>query len=326
MQHGMMKEQNRINNYFVISIVFLVAGILSSSCSRQQQMDALPNGAEAISLLGDTLRTPQIDSADFDSLNNRLIKAVMDYRVDPEETESIIWLGRRTAYIGEYREALRIFTEGVYKQPEDPQLYRHRGHRYITLRKFDLALADFKSAEDQMRNVPDQVEPDGLPNEAGIPTSTLKSNVWYHQGLAHYLKGDFASAAESYRKAESLELSDDMRIAFLYWHYMALKRDGNDMEAGALLQDVNSEIELLENDAYLNLLLVFKGVFEPDHLLETGADALQNATLAYGIGNWHYVNGRAERAYEIWQNLYDPEISQWPSFGFIAAEAELARM
>ena len=177
-----MKEQNRINNYFVITVVFLVAGILSSSCSRQQQMDALPNGAEAISLLGDTLRTPQIDSADFDSLNNRLIKAVMDYRVDPEETESIIWLGRRTAYIGEYREALRIFTEGVYKQPEDPRLYRHRGHRYITLRKFDLALDDFKSAEDLMRSLPDLVEPDGLPNEAGIPTSTLKSNVFIIRG------------------------------------------------------------------------------------------------------------------------------------------------
>lgn len=321
-----MKKQKRINNYLAIPAIILLIGILSSSCSQQQQMDALPNGAEAISLLGDTLHTPQIEPVNFDSLNSALINAVMDYRIDPEKTESIIWLGRRTAYIGEYREALRIFTEGVYKHPEDPRMYRHRGHRYITLRKFDLALADFKSAEDLMRNLPDQIEPDGLPNEAGIPTSTLKSNVFYHQGLAHYLKGDFTSAAESYRKAEALELTDDMKIAFLYWHYMALKRDGNDMEAGELLQNVNSEIELLENDAYLNLLLVFKGVFEPDHLLETSVDALQNATLAYGIGNWHYMNGRTERAYDIWQNLYDPESSQWPAFGFIAAEAELARM
>ena len=326
MQHGIMKEQNRIYSYLAIPAIFLLVGILSSSCSQQQQMDPLPKGAEAISLLGDTLSTPEIDPANFDSLNNGLIRAVMDYRIDPEEISSIIWLGRRTAYIGEYREALRIFTEGVYKHPEDPRMYRHRGHRYITLRKFELALADFKNAEEQMQNLSDQVEPDGLPNEAGIPTSTLKSNVWYHQGLAHYLKGDFTSAAESYRKAEDLDLTDDMKIAFLYWQYMALKRDGNDMKAGELLQNVNSDIELLENDAYLNLLLVFKGVFEPDHLLETGADALQNATLAYGIGNWHYMNGRTERAYDIWQNLYDPKSSQWPAFGFIAAEAELARM
>jgi tetratricopeptide (TPR) repeat protein len=276
-----MKEQNLFKNRLTIPFIFLILGMMIISCGRQQQIDPLPKGAEAISLLGDTLSTPEPDPADFDSLNSNLIRAVMDYRVDPEEMESIIWLGRRTAYIGEYREALRIFTEGVYKAPEDPRMYRHRGHRYITLRKFDLALEDFKSAEDLMRSLPDQVEPDGLPNEAGIPTSTLKSNVYYHQGLAHYLKGDFSSAAESYRKAEDLDLTDDMKIAFLYWHYMALKRDGHDMEAGTLLQSVNSEIELLENDAYLNLLLVFKGVFEPDHLLESGADALQNATLAY---------------------------------------------
>jgi tetratricopeptide (TPR) repeat protein len=320
-----MKEPYQIKKSLTIPFIFFMTGVFIMSCGRQQKIDPLPKGAEAISLLGDTLSTPEIDPANFDSLNNGLIRAVMDYRIDPEEMESIIWLGRRTAYIGEYREALRIFTEGVYKAPEDPRMYRHRGHRYITLRKFDLALEDFKSAEDLMRSLPDQVEPDGLPNEAGIPTSTLKSNVFYHQGLAHYLKGDFTSAAGSYRKAEALELTDDMKIALMYWHYMALKRDGNDMEAGELLKDVNSEIELLENDAYLNLLLVFKGVFEPDHLLESGADALQNATLAYGIGNWHYMNGRTERAYQIWQNLYDPESSQWPAFGFIAAEAELAR-
>lgn len=321
-----MKEQHQIKYSLYVPAIFLMMGVLIISCGRQQRIDPLPKGAEAISLLGDTLSTPEIDPANFDSLNSDLIRAVINYRVDPEEIPSIIWLGRRTAYVGEYREALRIFTEGVYKHPEDPRMYRHRGHRYITLRKFDLALEDFTSAEDLMRNLPDQVEPDGLPNEAGIPTSTLKSNVFYHQGLAHYLKGDFTSAAESYRKAESLELTEDMKIAFLYWHYMALKRDGNDMEAGVLLHDVNSEMELLENDAYLNLLLVFKGVFEPDHLLESGADALQNATLAYGIGNWHYMNGRTERAYEIWQNIYDPESSQWPAFGFIAAEAELARI
>lgn len=321
-----MKELNRIIKRLYVPSLVLMMGILSLSCSRQEQMDALPKGAEAVSLLGDTLSTPEIVTENFDALNSNLIKAVVNYREDPEEIESIIWLGRRTAYMGEYREAVRIFTEGVYKHPEDPRMYRHRGHRYITLRKFDLALADFASAEDLMRKLPDQVEPDGLPNEADVPTSTLKSNVWYHQGLTHYLKGDFASAAESYRKTESLDLTDDMRIAVLYWHYMALKRDGNDMEAGVLLHDVNSNIELLENDAYLNLLLVFKGVFEPDHLLETVANPLQNATLAYGIGNWHYMNGRTERAYEIWQNIYDPESSQWPAFGFIAAEAELARI
>ncbi len=302
---------------------FLLIILLTVSCREQHELPVLPAGSQAISLLGDTLKTPQVNPANFDEYNNNLLQAVMDYRIDPENPEYIIWLGRRTAYMGGYREAFNIFTEGIFKHPEDPRMYRHRGHRYITLRQFDLAIGDFESAANLMRNMPDKVEPDGLPNEAGIPTSTLKSNVWYHKGLSHYLKGDFERAADAYRNTLELELTDDMRIATLYWYYMALRRAGKDEEAGHVIADVNPELELFENDAYLSLILVFNGVFEPAHLMETVDDALTNATLGYGLGNWHYINGRRERAFEIWRNIYDT--GQWPAFGFIAAESELAR-
>ncbi len=298
--------------------------IMAISCRQRYDLPVLPSGAQAISLLGDTLKTPDVNPADFDEFNSNLLRAVVDYRIDPENPEYIIWLGRRTAYLGSYREALNIFTEGVFKHPEDPRMYRHRGHRYITLRQFELAIQDFESAENLMRNIPDQIEPDGLPNEAGIPTSTLKSNVWYHKGLAWYLKGEFDRAADAYRNALELELTDDMRIATLYWYYMTLRRAGKDEEAGRLIADVNPDIELLENDAYLSLILVFKGLFEPEHLMETEDGALTNATLGYGLGNWHYINGRQERAIEIWRSIYDA--GHWAAFGFIAAEAELARL
>lgn len=297
--------------------------LLTVSCREQHELPVLPAGSQAISQLGDTLKTPQVNPANFDEYNNNLLQAVMDYRIDPENPDYIIWLGRRTAYMGGYREAFNIFTEGIFKHPEDPRMYRHRGHRYITLRQFDLAIGDFESSANLMRNMPDKVEPDGLPNEAGIPTSTLKSNVWYHKGLSHYLKGDFERAADAYRNTLELELTDDMRIATLYWYYMALRRAGKDEEAGRVIADVNPELELFENDAYLSLILVFNGVFEPARLMETVDDALTNATLGYGLGNWHYINGRRERAFEIWRNIY--ETGQWAAFGFIASESELAR-
>jgi tetratricopeptide (TPR) repeat protein len=304
------------------SCCLLFIALLAISCRQRFDLPVLPAGAQAISLLGDTLRTPEINPDDFDEYNNNLLLAVMDYRQDPENPEYIIWLGRRTAYLGGYREALNIFTEGVYKHPEDPRMYRHRGHRYITLRQFDLAIRDFESSVNMTRNMPDRIEPDGLPNEAGIATSTLKSNIWYHKGLAHYLKGEFERAADIYQNALELELTDDMRIATLYWYYMSLRRAGKDDAAGRAIADITPEMELFENDAYLNLILVFKGVFDPEHLLETAEDALTNATLGYGLGNWHYINGRQDRAYEIWQDIYDS--GNWPAFGFIAAEAELA--
>lgn len=305
-------------------ILIFIQLTLIISCSDDQQLPPVPEGVQGYSLLGDTLYTPEISAELFEEQNEKLIEALTSYRVDPENAEAIIWLGRRTAYLGQYREAIQIFTEGVFKFPEDPRMYRHRGHRYITLRKFDLAIEDFEEAKTLMRSMPDVLEPDGLPNELNQPTSTLKSNVFYHKGLAHYLKGEFDQAIDEYESALDLELTDDMRVALIYWYYMALKRSGNDLKAGQIIEPVHSEIELIENEAYLNLILVFKGVFDSNRLMETAEDALENATLGYGIGNWHYMNGREERAISIWQNVYDTD--QWAAFGYIASEAELVRI
>lgn len=305
----------------VILIFFLLTAF---SCSSEHELPELPNGAQAVSLLGDTLTTQELDPETEEEFSQNVQAVLQDYRVDPEDADNLIWLGRRTAYLGEYREAVMIFTEGIYKHPDDPRMYRHRGHRYLTLRLFDRAIQDFESAAQLMQNIPDQIEPDGLPNEINQPTSTLKSNVWYHKGLAHYVQGDYEMAINAYENALNLELTEDMRIATLYWYYMALRRDGQVEKAGAAISGVSEDIEVIENDAYLSLLLVFNGVFRAERLMETSEEALQNATLGYGIGNWHFMNDRDERAIDIWQQIYDD--GNWPAFGYIATEAELARL
>lgn len=312
-----------LKKYLLPALAILLI-ILINACSSEQALPELPNGAQAVSLLGDTLYTPELDPETEAEFNENVRELLVEYRRDPENPGNIIWLGRRTAYLGEYREALSIFTEGIYKHPEDPRMYRHRGHRYITIRMFDRAIQDFESASELMRNMPDQVEPDGLPNELNQPTSTLKSNVWYHKGLAHYVKGEYPEAISAYENALNLELTEDMRIATLYWYYMALRRDGQVEKAGTTISDISEEIEVIENDAYLDLLLVFNGVFRADQLMDSSENPLQNATIGYGIGNWHFMNDREERAIEIWQKIY--EDGNWPAFGFIAAEAELARL
>ncbi|CAN5314744.1 hypothetical protein BH23BAC3_BH23BAC3_21610 [soil metagenome] len=306
---------------YIISLLILF--FAAWACNDIIDLPPVPEGAQTYSLMGDTLYTQELDSETEQVYKDNLTAAVSDYRVDPEDPDNLIWLGRRTAYLGKYREALEIFTEGVFKHSEDPRMYRHRGHRYLTLRMFDRANQDFEIAVLLMRNMDDQIEPDGLPNELNQPTSTLKSNVWYHLGLANYVQEKYDVAIDAYENALELDLTEDMRIATLYWYYMALKRNGNDEKAGKVIAEISPDIEIIENEAYLNLLLVFNGVFQPQHLMEASEDALQNATLGYGIGNWHYMNGREERAYNIWQEVYNS--GNWPAFGFIAAEAELAR-
>jgi hypothetical protein len=99
---------------------------------------------------------------------------------------------------------------------------------------------------------------------------------------------------------------------------------GRDVEAGKILDNVSEGMELIENTSYYELLMVFKGVFTPEDLLSNENSELENATLGYGLGFWHDINGRNSRAQEIWQNVYDS--GNWAAFGYIASEAELSKL
>ena len=170
----------------------------------------------------------------------------------------------------------------------------------------------------------DEVEPDGQPNQLGIPLSTLHFNIWYHLGLAHYLRGDFELAHAAYRECHEVSQNDDSRVAASYWLYLILRRLGRDAEADEILAQVSEDQEIIENTAYHDLLLLFKGERRPEDLLSEGDDALQNTTVAYGVGAWYAVNGDTEQAGEIWDRIL--ETGSAFAFGYIAAEAEVARM
>jgi tetratricopeptide (TPR) repeat protein len=215
-------------------------------------------------------------------------------------------------------------TDGINADPNNPALYRHRGHRYISLRAFDLAIEDLNKAASLIKGTDDIVEEDGLPNSLNKPTSSLHTNIWYHLGLAYYLTNQYEKAQKAYIECINASTNDDMSVAAIYWYYMSLRRDGQDELAGKIIEPIRTEMNIIENDSYHKLLLVFKGEFNADMIFDAQSDALSNATIGYGIGNWHFINGRTDRAYEIWREVYEAE--NWASFGFIASEAELEKI
>jgi hypothetical protein len=86
-------------------------------------------------------------------------------------------------------------------------------------------------------------------------------------------------------------------------------------------------MEVFENGSYHRLLLMYKGEVTPDTLMETvRKGGLDGATIGYGVANWHLYNGRKEEARRMLQEIVDANATQWASFGYLAAEAELARM
>jgi len=240
--------------------------------------------------------------------------------------DNLIWYARRKGYLGKYKDAIDSLTIGMTKFPNDARLYRHRGHRYLTLRCFDDAIKDFEKAAKLVKGKPDEIEPDGMPNPRNIPTSTLQSNIWYHLGLAYYVKGNFKKAIDAYKEAMKVSKNNDMLAATTHWYYMTLRRSQKPVDAGRLLEPINGDFEVIENEDYLKLLRLYRGEVKPEMLVEAlgeQAETLGNASLGYGLGAWYLYNGDSVRAKNIFRKITSG--NQWASFGYIAAEAELNR-
>lgn len=283
---------------------------------------------EAISLAGEPLSRAVPPAATLQRMEAQLAEARRAWQRTPADADSIIWYGRRTAYPGRFQEAIRIFSDGIAKHPADARMYRHRGHRYISTRQLDKAIADLEQAYVLTKDRPDEVEPDGQPNARNIPTSTLKGNIRYHLALAYYLSGDFERALPLYREdVAASRRNPDMLVASSHWLYMTLRRLGRTREAQQVLAPIHKGLDVIENGAYHRLLLLYKGeLSEGDLLRDFGAEGgLEDITTAYGVGNWHLYNGRRERAEQVFRRITSAR-GQWASFGYLAAEAELARM
>lgn len=279
-----------------------------------------PEGAEAMSLRGQPFFPAEPDSASL----VKLAQAQADFERDTAQIDHILWLGRRTAYLGRYREAIRIYTQGIERYPEEPRLYRHRGHRYISMREFDRAILDLQTAARLVEGQPDQVEPDGLPNAQNVPLSTLHTNIWYHLGLAHYLKGEWPEAFEAYQRCRAAGSNDDNWVSATHWLYMILRRMGQEVEAGAMLKEIRPEMEIIENVGYHRLCLFYKGLLTEAELLGEGLAVPANDAVRYGLANWYLYNGRETEAQAKFAAILQGD--SWSSFGYIAAEAEYVRM
>lgn len=269
---------------------------------------------------------PQLPPETQRDFETKLREARDLYEKDSRSAENVIWLGRRTAYLGRYKDAIGIYSKGIEQFPADARLYRHRGHRFITLRCFDAAIADLEKASKLIKGKPDEIEPDGLPNARNIPTSTLQSNIWYHLGLAYYLKGDFQRALKAYREAEKVSNNPDMLVATNHWLYMTLRRLGREKEASQTLLKVKDDLDVIENSDYYKLISVYKGKLKPADLwneISNDSNSLSNATIGYGLGNWFLYHGQHAEAEKIFRQITAG--NQWASFGYIAAESELKR-
>jgi tetratricopeptide (TPR) repeat protein len=318
--------------------IFLALFILSCNKAETQDRDLesdrydtmdsfeIPgNIVEAQSLLNQGLVRPDFDEQTTLRLTNDLRDAINQFNESPNDPESIIWVARRTAYLWRYQDAIYILSDGIEEHPNNPRFYRHRGHRYITIREFDKAIEDLLKGISLIQGQEDEIEEDGAPNDANIPVSTLHFNLYYHLGVAYYLNGNFDFAADAFENTMSVSRNNDTRVSTADWLYMSYLRNGNREKAVQLIDNFDTNIEVLESHSYLNRIKLYKGQLKPENLLnQDDTNTLNLLTQGYGVAMWYYHNGNSEKAVSILRDII--ETNYWAAFGYIAAEAEIARL
>ena len=305
----------------------LVASVATAAQAQPRPVQPTAPAWQTISLLGDTLRALPLSATVRARYQAQLRDARGAYEHAPTDVDSIIWYARRLGYLGQLRESIQVYTAGMALYPDNPWLYRHRGHRYISVRDFDAAIRDLERARQLTAGKPDMVEPDGQPNAQNTPIGTLQSNIGYHLALAYYLKGDFESAVRVARAEVAAASNDDRRVSMAHWLYLALRRLGRDAEAAQAVAPMARDLKVIENENYHRLMGLYRGELSPDALLKVNADgsmSVEDASSAYGIATWHWVNGRRTEAVALWRRMV--VAGQWGAFGTIAAEADLARL
>jgi len=234
---------------------------------------------------------------------NVVAEAEKKLAADPQNIDLLIALGRAQASVWRYRDAIATYTRGVAIAPKNAMLYRHRGHRYITLRMFDKAVKDL---------------------ELAAKLNDRDYDIWYHLGLAYYLTGEFKKAAKAYERCRAVAANDDSLIAVSDWLYMTYRRLDKDYEAAEVLERITLNMKVEENKSYYDRLLMYKRFKRESEVINDKRTDLEIATISYGVGNWHLCNGDKVKARAMFQKITDGKY--WPAFGFIAAETELKRI
>jgi tetratricopeptide (TPR) repeat protein len=277
-----------------VIVLTLLLSVLTVSAGRQ---DAAAEARTAF----------QQANALFEKTENEKALAAYEKAIalDSKQPEYHIGRCRTLARLMRHTDAIDSCTDALKLDPNNPQALLERGHFLINVRQADKALADLLQARKL------GADPYG---------------VAYHLSLAYYVTGDFKRAADEYEQCYPNAKTDDNRIACLAWQYVALVRAGRKADADNVLERVTPDTRVQSSVAYLDRLLLFKGIKNEEDVDQTmEKDNLQLPTVAYGIGVWHLVNGREGRAREYFEKATTPPAQQ-SGFGSVASYYELQRM
>lgn len=238
---------------------------------------------------------------------NTVADAQKKLDADPKNVKLILELGRAQAGVWRADDAIATFTTGLKLEPENVTLLLERGHRYVSTRRWELAMKDL----DQASKLVDQDAPEHY-------------EIWYHIGVAQYLQGHFEDSADAWDRCRTLAKTDDQRAGSSDWSYMVYRRLKRDREAALILDKVSPDWKITGSPYYFQRLMFYKGLRKESEMLNEKSEPLVVATVSYGLGNWYLYNGNPAKAREYFEKAVASK--GWAAWGYIASDIELKRM
>ena len=165
---------------------------------------------------------------------------------EPRDVQRIIALGVAQSGARQFREAIATFSRGLTIAPNNAMLYRWRGHRYISIRQFDNALADLRR---------------------GYQLDSTNYGILFHLGVLRFAKRDFAGAATMFAKAQPLAPDGGERAGSTDWLWMSLSRANRPAEAAAMLARRADTLPAPPGYAYVSRLRLYRGETAPEALV-----------------------------------------------------------
>ena len=300
----------------VVAAVMLPAGLIGFTDGAQAPGAQKP---QVVSALG----KQYFARADTDGA---VAKADAVLASDPDNLDLLIAAARAHDVALQFDASIGLYTKAINMTPNDVRAYRFRGHRYISTRKFDLAIKDLERA---------------------VALAPSSFDVVYHLGLAYFLTARFPAAAKTYqgcldRKTPGTGLpegwrdcaalsstaaarDEESRIGMNDWLYRSLRRAGKSEEAKALLAGIPEGLPVKESEAYYRALLFYKGArTEAQVLPDEAFKENTGVTVGYGLANFYLAEGQTAKACVLLRRLVQDD-AHWNAFGFIGAEADLTR-
>lgn len=287
------------------TLLLVLVAAVSPAQERQQ---------EGTSLLGVPLRSEKDTEGKIAAADADLVK-------NPGKIEALLKTGQVRDSFLQYSSSIPIYTKAIAAFPNDPRPYRWRGHRHISLRKFDLAIQDLEKAR-------------------SLAPSSFESA--FYLGLAYYFSQRYGDAANEFARCvnmagkpdefaksllpgmpgcATLPQTPEYLVGLADWHYRALRRAGRSGEGKELLKGIRDGMQLRSNESNYRDLRYFQAKLSEKELLDAQGVAYTNSASAVALNQ--LLGGRVGEGCTLLRKLSRDE--NWSAFGVIAAEVELTK-